>query len=70
MDEGELLGITSFEPSNLKMRIWIKTDPLRQWEVARFLRREVMDVFAREGIPFALPQIVADIKGDPRGAVR
>ena len=61
-DEGEVLGITSFEQSHLTMRLWVKTDPLRQWEVARFLRREVLETFARNGIPFALPRVVADIR--------
>ncbi|MGB5710395.1 MAG: hypothetical protein WBM44_05745 [Waterburya sp.] len=38
------------------MRVWIKTEPLKQWEVAREFRRRVKIAFDRAGIPIPIPQ--------------
>jgi small conductance mechanosensitive channel len=38
------------------IRVWIKTKPLKQWEVAREFRRRLKVAFDEAGLPIALPQ--------------
>ncbi|MEL6928867.1 MAG: mechanosensitive ion channel family protein [Cyanobacteria bacterium J06600_6] len=51
-----ILGVEKFSDRGILIRIWIKTEPLKQWEVAREFRRRVKIAFDRAGIPIPLPQ--------------
>ena len=51
-----ILGIEQFSDRGILIRIWIKTEPLKQWEVAREFRRRVKIAFDRAGIPIPIPQ--------------
>ena len=56
----EVLGIEAFEEARMVVRARIKTLPLRQWDVARELRRRIIHAFDERGItmpirPAALP---------------
>jgi small-conductance mechanosensitive channel len=53
----EVLGIDAFGDWSLKMKVRIKTVPLKQWEVGRELRRRLIKKFETEGfaIPFPVP---------------
>jgi small conductance mechanosensitive channel len=46
----EVIGIESFEDARMVMRVRIKTLPLRQWDVARELRRKIVKAFGAEGV--------------------
>ena len=46
----EVLGIDSFEESQVTLKIRIKTLPQKQWEVGRELRRRIKKTFAAKGI--------------------
>ena len=39
------LGINDFSDRGSVVRIWIKTEPLKQWEVAREFRRRLQKTF-------------------------
>ena len=50
----EVLGVDAFGEWSLKLKVRIKTVPLKQWVVGRELRRRLMKAFAQHGfrIPF------------------
>jgi small conductance mechanosensitive channel len=52
----EILGIDEIDHSGLLIRIWIKTQPLKQWEVAREFRRRLTLVMERENLAVGKPQ--------------
>jgi len=51
-----ILGVDEFEPLGMVVRVWIKTQPLRQWEVAREFRHRVKMAADASGIQLALAQ--------------
>lgn len=55
MGAAEVSGIEDLTAESAMLRIFVKTAPARQWEVARALRAAVKDVFAGEGIAMVLP---------------
>ncbi|WP_267384174.1 mechanosensitive ion channel family protein [Cyanobacterium sp. uoEpiScrs1] len=56
LDNPEILGVDSFEEWGLIIRVWIKTRPLKQWEVSREFRRRLKVDFDNEGLPLAIRQ--------------
>jgi moderate conductance mechanosensitive channel len=51
-----ILGIEQFSDRGILIRVLIKTEPLKQWEVAREFRRRVKIAFDHAGIPIPVPQ--------------
>jgi small conductance mechanosensitive channel len=51
-----LLGVDKLDHAGATVRLWIKTQPLKQWEVAREYRRRLKLAFDKAGIPFGVPQ--------------
>ena len=52
----EVLGVNEFSDRGSVVRIWIKTEPLKQWLVAREFRRRLQIVFEQHNIPLPLTQ--------------
>ncbi|MEL7522918.1 MAG: mechanosensitive ion channel family protein, partial [Cyanobacteria bacterium J06553_1] len=52
----EILGVEDFSEYGVVIRIWFKTEPLKQWEVAREFRRRIKIAFEAAGIPLSLAQ--------------
>ncbi|MEO1429319.1 MAG: mechanosensitive ion channel family protein [Cyanobacteria bacterium J06633_8] len=52
----EVLGIENFGDRGLIIRVWIKTQPLKQWDVAREYRRRLKITFDKAGISIPVPQ--------------
>jgi small conductance mechanosensitive channel len=50
LDNPEVLGIEDFGERGLTVRVWIKTQPLKQWDVAREYRRRLKVALDNEGI--------------------
>lgn len=50
LDPVDVPGIESFDQTTVTVRVMAKTLPLKQWEVARELRRRIKHRFDREGI--------------------
>ncbi|MBM3772042.1 MAG: mechanosensitive ion channel family protein [Acidimicrobiia bacterium] len=46
----EVLGIEAFEEAGMVLRVRVKTLPLRQWDVARELRRRIVKTFDELGL--------------------
>jgi moderate conductance mechanosensitive channel len=51
-----LLGIDKLDHMGATVRLWIKTQPLKQWEVAREYRRRLKLAFDHFDIPIGVPQ--------------
>ena len=51
-----ILGVEHFSDRGVVIRVWIKTEPLKQWEVAREFRRRVKIAFDRAGMGIPVPQ--------------
>ncbi|MGK7910107.1 MAG: mechanosensitive ion channel family protein [Synechococcus sp.] len=54
--EPEMLGVDSFGDNSITIRLWIDTQPLKQWAVAREFRRRLKYAFDRGGISIPFPQ--------------
>lgn len=50
-----VLGVDEFKENFLTIRLWIRTKPLKQWDVGREYRRRLKNAFDREGISIPLP---------------
>jgi small conductance mechanosensitive channel len=52
----QVLGIDNFGDRGLIIRVWIKTQPLKQWDVAREYRRRLKITLDQAGITIPVPQ--------------
>lgn len=57
LEEPVVPGVESFSDSAVVIRIMAKTLPLKQWDVARELRRRIKNRFDREGIEIPFPHV-------------
>jgi small conductance mechanosensitive channel len=57
LEEPEVLGVQAFTDSAVVIRSVAKTLPLKQWDVARELRRRIKNRFDREGIEIPYPHL-------------
>jgi small conductance mechanosensitive channel len=58
LEPPQVLGVERLEQSGVRLRLWIKTQPLKQWGVARELRRRLKLAFDAAGIAPGVPQQV------------
>ncbi len=58
LEPAQVLGVESLSDSQVTIRMMVKTVPLKQWDVARELRRRIKARFDQEGIRTPCPQRV------------
>jgi small conductance mechanosensitive channel len=56
IESPQILGVENFADRGILIRVWIKTEPLKQWEVGREFRRRIKVAFDRAEIPIPPPQ--------------
>jgi small conductance mechanosensitive channel len=56
LERPQVLGVDNFGDRGLMIRVWIKTQPLKQWDVAREFRRRLKIAFDRADIDIPIPQ--------------
>jgi small conductance mechanosensitive channel len=56
LEPPQVLGIDQFGDRGLIIRVWIKTRPLKQWDVAREFRRRLKIALDEAGISISVPQ--------------
>jgi small conductance mechanosensitive channel len=54
LEKPQVLGVDNFEDRGVIVRVWIKTQPLKQWAIAREYRRRLKTAFDQAGIPIHL----------------
>ena len=52
----QILGVDRFSDFGSVVRVWIKTEPLKQWEVGREFRRRLQNVFEQNDVPLTVMQ--------------
>jgi moderate conductance mechanosensitive channel len=57
LEEPVVPGVESFSDSSVVIRVMAKTLPLKQWDVARELRRRIKKRFDQEGIEIPFPHV-------------
>lgn len=62
LDPVEILGVDNLGPTSTTIRIRLKTVPLRQWEVARELRKRLRKEVGFEGIDIPIVQPLPGVK--------
>jgi len=58
IEEPSVLGIDNIGDYHVTLKVLIKTQPLKQWDVARELRSRIKKAFDREGIRMPVPHQV------------
>jgi moderate conductance mechanosensitive channel len=61
LESPQVLGIDAFSDRGALVRVWIKTQPLKQWDVSREFRRRIKIQFEEAGMALPLPQMQAFI---------
>jgi len=56
LETPQVLGVENFSDRGLMIRVWIKTQPLQQWNVSREYRRRLKVAFDQAGIQIPFPQ--------------
>jgi moderate conductance mechanosensitive channel len=56
LDKPEVLGVDDFGSRGVIIRVWIKTQPLKQWDVARAFRRRLKSALDEAGISIPMQQ--------------
>ena len=57
----EMIGVDAFESSGLRLKMRIKTAPLKQWFIGREFRRRINIVLQQRGIQMWSPQLTATV---------
>ena len=52
----QILGVEDFSDRGIIVRLFIKTEPLKQWDVSREFRRRLQITLSQAGIPLTPPQ--------------
>jgi moderate conductance mechanosensitive channel len=58
----EVIGLDAFEQTGLRVKVRLKTAPLKQWFVGREFRRRVNAAFQQRGIQMWSPQLNATVQ--------
>jgi small conductance mechanosensitive channel len=63
-------GVEGLDDWAVRLRIMVKTLPSAQWEVQRYLRRQIHIIFAERGIELAFPRQDISIVGVPKKSAK
>jgi small conductance mechanosensitive channel len=55
-EEPQILGVDDFGDSALIIRVWIKTDPMKQWDISREFRRRFKQTLQNSETEIPFPQ--------------
>ena len=62
LEPPEVWGVDRFDDSSINIRMVVKTEPAKQWEINRQLRLRIKDAFDAEGIEIPFPQRTLSFK--------
>lgn len=64
LEPPEVLGVDNLDSTGITLRIWIKTQPLQQWNVGREFRRRLKLAFDLQEIAIGIPRQSLSVRGD------
>ncbi|KPQ37466.1 MAG: small conductance mechanosensitive channel [Phormidesmis priestleyi Ana] len=64
LEPPDLLGVESLDYTGIQLRLQLKTQPLKQWLVARELRKRIKERFDKENIDMGLSQEQVAVRWD------
>ena len=62
LEPPDILGVESLDHTGVAIRLWMKTQPLQQWPVARELRARIKQAFDEAGVAMGVPQERIEIR--------
>jgi moderate conductance mechanosensitive channel len=68
LEEPELWGVENLGSHGVDIRLVVKTQPSKQWDVSRLIRERVKAAFDEEGIEIPFPQQTVWMRPDMAGA--
>jgi small conductance mechanosensitive channel len=70
LEEPELWGVENLGAHGIDIRLVIKTQPSKQWEISRLIRERIKEAFDERGIEIPFPQqtVWMRTEGQPAGA--
>ncbi len=63
IESPEVLGVDDLNNAGVTIRVWIKTQPLQQWNVGREFRRRLKLAMDEQGIAIGIPQQSFSLRG-------
>lgn len=60
------MGVTNTTSTEATIRISLETLPLQQYAISRIIRKDVIDILTRNGIPLAVPKMMFYEKGQEK----
>lgn len=64
VDTPKLLGIQTFSPSDVTLRITAETTPMNHWYIARMMRKDIKECLDANGIEIPYPKMVMYSRND------
>jgi small-conductance mechanosensitive channel len=65
LERPEVQGVVRFGETDLGLRVMVKVEPAKRFDVETQLRRRIKEAFEHEGIPFPLRVVYLQNKGTP-----
>ncbi len=56
LEPPQVLGVEDFAERGFVIRVWFKTEPLKQWDISREFRRRLKNAFEAADMPLPIPQ--------------
>ncbi len=63
LEPPQVLGVDNLSNEGVTIRVWIKTQPLQQWLVAREFRKRLKQALDEDGISIGIPQQSFSVRG-------
>jgi small conductance mechanosensitive channel len=67
LEEPELWGVENLGAHGIDIRLVIKTQPSKQWEISRLIRERIKAAFDERGIEIPFPQQTVWMRMDGQG---
>ena len=67
INEPQFIGVVNMAGAEVTIRITLETLPLQHYAISRVIRRDVIDILAKNGIPLAYPKMMLYDRGNKGG---
>lgn len=67
INEPQFIGVVNMAGAEVTIRITLETLPLQHYAISRVIRRDVIEILAKNGIPLAYPKMMLYDRGNKGG---